>query len=62
MIYGLSNWQDGSSINRNGETGWRRRLWEEDKGFSIRCDSNQIPKQRCHPVGRLTTVEFRGEE
>lgn len=61
MIYGLSDWQDGSVVNGNEETVWNR-LWEEKKGFSIRWDASQIPKWRCQGAVRLRTVEFRGEE
>lgn len=60
MIYGLSNWQDGSSINRKivGGEGFGRKRG----GFSIRCDANHILKWRCHKAVRLTTMGFRGKE
>lgn len=62
MICGLSNWQDGSALNGNGEDcGWRR-FWEENKGFIIRWDANQIIKWRSEVAVRLTTMEFRGEK
>lgn len=61
FMWGLSNWQDGSAINKSGGDGEWSRFREENKGLGIRWDASRLPKWRSQVVVRLA-VEFSGEE